>query len=56
LQTGVFNRDVSIKFAGVDQPKVVKITGETLDSTAYDTYVKSQQAEKDKTTKSKSKD
>ena len=52
---GVFNKDVSIKFAGVDQPKVVKIMGETLDAAAYDTYVKTQQAEKDKTTKSKSK-
>src|ERR1044071_9484956 len=52
---GVFNKDVSIKFAGVDQPKVVKITGETLDAAAYDTYIKTQQAEKDKTTKTKSK-
>jgi len=40
---GAFNKTVSIKFAGVDQPKVVTITGETLDAAAYDAYVKSQQ-------------
>ena len=30
------------KFAGVETPKDVKITGETLDAAAYDEYVKSQ--------------
>ena len=45
---GSFSKTVSIKFAGVEQAKVVTITGETLDAAAYDTYVKSQQAEKDK--------
>lgn len=50
---GHFEKDVSIKFAGVDQPKVVKITGETLDAAAYDEYQKTQQADK---TKTKSKD
>ena len=49
---GHFDKTVSIKFAGVDQPKVVSITGETLDAAAYDEFVKSQQAEK---AKSKSK-
>jgi hypothetical protein len=37
---GTFNKDVYIKLAGVDQPKNVKITGEVLDATAYDVYVK----------------
>ncbi|MFI5185858.1 MAG: DUF1573 domain-containing protein [Chitinophagales bacterium] len=46
---GHFEKDVSIKFAGVDQPKVVKITGETLDAAAYDEYQKTQQADKTKT-------
>lgn len=45
---GHFEKDVSIKFAGVDAPKVVKITGETLDAAAYDDYVKTQQTEKPK--------
>ena len=34
------NKDVSIKLAGIDQPKVVHITGEVLSVEAYDTYVK----------------
>jgi hypothetical protein len=45
---GTFSKTVSIKFAGVDQPKVVTITGETLDAAAYDEYVKSQSADKSK--------
>jgi len=48
---GVFNKTVTIKFAGVNDPKVVAITGETLDAAAYDAYVKSQEAEKAKKTK-----
>ena len=45
---GHFDKTVSIKFAGVNDPKVVAITGETLDAAAYDEYVKSQQASKTK--------
>jgi len=37
---GAFSKDVYIKFAGIETPKDVKITGETLDAAAYDTYVK----------------
>lgn len=37
---GVFNKDVSIKVAGINEPKKVGITGETLDATAYDSYQK----------------
>jgi len=37
---GAFSKDVYIKFAGVETPKDVKITGETLDAAAYDDYVK----------------
>jgi hypothetical protein len=43
---GHFDKDVYIKLAGVDQPKNVKITGETLEASAYDTYIK-QQGSKD---------
>lgn len=37
---GVFNKDVTIKLAGVQDTKVLKITGEVLDAAAYDTFVK----------------
>src|SRR5678815_4807329 len=40
---GAFSKDVYIKFAGVETPKDVKITGETLDAAAYDEYVKTKQ-------------
>lgn len=39
-----FEKDVFIKLAGIQDPKVVKITGEVLDPTAYDTYAKEQKA------------
>lgn len=35
-----FNKDVFIKVAGVQEPKVVRITGEVLEPAAYDTYAK----------------
>jgi hypothetical protein len=37
---GGFTKDVSIKLAGIQDPKVVKITGEVLDATAYEAYAK----------------
>src|SRR5882724_3995555 len=40
-----FTKDVYIKLAGIEQPKSVQITGEVLEATAYDTWLK----EKDKT-------
>lgn len=43
---GAFTKDVYIKFAGVDQPKNVKISGEVLEAAAYDTYVKEQKSKK----------
>lgn len=45
---GVFNKDVYIKLAGIETPKDVKITGETLDAAAYDAYQKTQTDKKDK--------
>ncbi|HEY0434925.1 MAG TPA: DUF1573 domain-containing protein [Chitinophagaceae bacterium] len=45
---GHFDKDVYIKFAGIETPKDVKITGETLDAAAYDEFVKTQQADKTK--------
>ncbi len=35
-----FTKDVYVKFAGIDQTKTVKITGEVLSAEAYDTYKK----------------
>ena len=34
------NKDVSIKLAGIDQPKVVHIVGEVLAAEAYEAYMK----------------
>ena len=35
-----FTKDVYIKLAGIEQPKSVQITGEVLEATAYDTWLK----------------
>lgn len=35
-----FEKDVFIKFAGISEAKLVKITGEVLEAAAYDTYAK----------------
>jgi hypothetical protein len=40
LNPGGFTKTVSIKLAGIDQPKVVTIVGEVLTKDAYDEYVK----------------
>ena len=57
-----FDKQVFVKFAGVDEEKVLAITGEVLEATAYDTWAKEDAAAKaeaakaaEKTTKSKSK-
>src|SRR5215203_2631432 len=35
-----FEKDVYIKFAGIQEPRIVKITGEVLDENAYNASVK----------------
>jgi len=35
-----FEKEVNVKLAGINEPKVVKIVGEVLDADAYDAYVK----------------
>jgi hypothetical protein len=35
-----FTKDITIKLAGVDAPKIVSITGEVLTTEAYEAYVK----------------
>lgn len=35
-----FTKDVYVQFAGIEQPKILHITGEVLSAEAYDTYVK----------------
>ena len=37
---GQFTKPVNIKIAGYQQPKIVNITGEVVDATAYDAYTK----------------
>jgi putative mRNA 3-end processing factor len=46
---GAIDKTVSIKLAGITDPKIVKITGEVLDDAAYNTYVKSDNYKKAKT-------
>jgi len=41
---GHFDKQVMIKVAGIDNPKIVTITGETLTQEAYDAYVKEEAA------------
>lgn len=47
-----FDKTVTIKFAGIQEPKVVAITGETLDEASYDAYAKQNGGTK-KTTETK---
>ena len=52
---GTFTKDITVKLAGVQDTKILKITGEVLDAAAYDTFVKQNQKSKAapaKTTKS----
>ena len=37
---GHFEKDVFVKFAGVNEPKVIKITGDVVDASAFDAMVK----------------
>src|SRR6187402_3352314 len=53
-----FDKQVFVKFAGVDEEKVLAITGEVLAADAFDAYVKEEAAKAaaaEKTTKSKNK-
>jgi hypothetical protein len=50
---GSFTKPVTVKFAGVQDPKVVTITGEVLDAAAYDSFVKANSNKKTKAVSSK---
>ena len=39
---GHFEKDVYIKLAGIETPKNIKITGDVLDTSAYEVYLKEQ--------------
>ena len=56
---GHFEKPVYVKFAGIDEEKVLAITGEVLPAEAFDAWTKEEAAkaaaEKEKTTKSKNK-
>jgi len=50
---GVFEKDVNIKLAGVQEAKVIKINGEVMEGNAFDAYTKTDEykkAQKDKAT------
>ena len=61
VQGGHFDKPVYVKFAGVQEEKVLAITGEVLTEESYNNWVKEEAAkaaaekEKEKTTKSKNK-
>ena len=42
-----FNKTITIKLAGIEQPKIVQIAGEVLTVEAYETYVKEKGKTKD---------
>ncbi len=44
---GKFDKDVSVKLAGVQEPLIVKITGEVIDASAFDTYTKTDEYKKE---------
>ena len=52
-----FDKQVFVKFAGVDEEKVLAITGEVLEAAAFDAWTKEEaaKASSEKTTKSKNK-
>ena len=43
---GRFEKDVSLKLVGVQEPLVIKITGEVVDAPTYDTYTKTPEFKK----------
>jgi len=43
---GPFTKEVYIKLAGVNETKIVRITGEVVDEAAYNAYVKSDEYKK----------
>lgn len=45
---GNFVKDINIKIAGVELPKVVKIAGEVITAEAFDAYTKEKEKEKAK--------
>jgi uncharacterized protein DUF1573 len=45
---GNFVKDVNIKIAGIELPKVVKIAGEVITAEAFDAYTKEKEKEKAK--------
>jgi len=55
--SGRFDKQVYVKFAGVDEEKVLAITGEVLAADAFDAWTKEEAAKAatEKTTKSKNK-
>ncbi len=47
-----FNKEVYVKFAGIQEPKILRITGQVLDANAWDAYVKTDEYKKAEQVKS----
>ena len=41
-----FDKEVYVKFAGIPEPKILRITGQVLDANAWNSYVKSDEYKK----------
>lgn len=41
-----FDKEVYVKFAGIQEPKVLRITGQVLDAAAWNTYVQTDEYKK----------
>lgn len=50
-----FTKDITIRLAGIQEGKLVKISGEVLNADAYAAYTKTDEYKKAETTKAKSK-
>jgi hypothetical protein len=44
---GPFTKDVTVKLAGIQQPFIIRITGEVVDAAAFDTMVKEEKPKTD---------
>jgi len=47
----VFNKEVLVKFAGIQEPKVLYITGQVLNADAWNAYVKTDEYKKNQAAK-----
>ena len=46
-----FDKEVYVKFAGIQEPKILRITGQVLDANAWNSYVKTDEYKKTQASK-----